>query len=376
MDDSSILSDIQFDQTRISIQRLLDDSEPDSPIPEPRKYLISTKQPNTLSLPPPRLVQPEETDDHVGLLKNLALRFEAQALEAFSASKAALTADLNAKLEAQHLELTATIKAVSEKKEQLENDLCSTKKLAKTRLNQLNGLVILFGKLRKALQQRVLLKTAVEAWKSHHRGTYELRVKTRLAAHLAKQRALSQVLGAWRAFAADEALDKKLEAVRAEVEATKEDEIRTFADERASFMKELEFLKLALKEERDNKDKFQENLKRLFQRNISSLNFEAMTLLTPNSQLAASPSPGFGSMTVGLLPELGSPPVNPYAQSMPVATRALTDSEHAHSLSGLPFVNYSAELNRSFADSDTPKSGRPRFQRFVPGTVVGRPNNK
>ena len=110
-----------------------------------------------------------------------------------------------------------------------------------------------------------------------------------------------------------------------------------------------------------------------------------MTLLTGPGQLpvgshvGGSPSPGLGSMTVGLSTELVSTsPQNPYAQTMPVASRALTEtqSDHAHSLSGLPFVNYSADLNRSFADSDTPKSGKPRFQRFVPGTVVGRPNNK
>ena len=366
MDDS--ISDIDLNQTTLSLNRLLEDSDPESPTPQAPKYQI-TPFPALAVLPPPapRLVQASDAQDHSELIRSLARRFEVEALGAFSASKEALTADLNAKLEAQHLELTATIRALTEKTTGLNKELVLTKTVANKRLSQLHGLVSIFARIRKAVQHSVLVRGALDAWKRHHVGAYELRVKLRQAARQTKQRTLSQVVGAWRAFAVEEALEKKLEAVRAEVEATKEDEIREFASERDSLVKEINFLKLALKEERDNKDKVQDNLKRLFQRNISNLNLEAMTLLTGTCELDDT----LGSRAPSVVMGFTSPPPikNPYASTMP--GRVGSSSIDAHSLSGLPFVN--AELNRSFADSlGTPS--KPRFQRFVPGTVVGRLN--
>ena len=385
MDEESHLSEIDLRETSLCLQRLLEDSEPDSPGPQRRQFLLDLPR-ETPALPgsPPRVEDAEEDAASEELLKALARRFESEALQAFAEAKRRLMGDLDAKLESQNLQLTAAIRQLTGKKEKLEFELDQTRSLASKRFRQLSGLVLIFSNLRRSLQETSLLRQSLDAWKQYRVSAYELRVKQRQAGLIERLRSCARIVGAWRAFTHEESLDRKLQAVRADVEATKEDELRQFGQERDALVKEVDFLKLQLKEERENKDSLQDNLKRLFQRNISNLSLEAMTLLHPAGALSFGTDTARAHTThipLDLMVGAASPAPSSVIYGERLSATMPTGGQS--SLSGLPFVtNYSSELNRSsLSDIGTPKTANgsvssQRFQRFVPGTVVGRSSAK
>ena len=277
------------------------------------------------------------------------------AFHAFDTAKHRIVSELTARMEAQRMHLEATAESLSTQLIALKDKYSESESKNTKRSRQVNGLVTIVSKARLALLSHFRLQSAFKHWRLYLTLHHSSQVKKKMALRMHARRLSSAVVTAWRLRSQATAVNRRILACKAEAETATVTALKSAAGEKDAFAKENDFLREMLRQEKDAKNEIYENLKRVFMRGVSALNFEAMTVLggddslLPHSSTVQAPS---------VLDPIPTPQTPPNAHQSPTT---LT----------LPYVSYQPTFkNQSFAEQ--PPSPTRKWQRAAAGSVVGK----
>lgn len=273
-----------------------------------------------------------------------------QAFHAFDAAKTRIVKELTARIEAQRMHLSATIESLSSQLSNLQEKYAEADSRNTKRSRQVNGLVTIVSKARISLLSHFRLQTTFRHWRLFVNLQRNSHQKKRMTGRMHYHRSAGAIFNAWRGRSTATAVNRKLAANKAESEKYTEDALKAQAGERDALVKENDFLRETLRLEKEAKNDIHENLRRVFMRGVSALNFEAMTVLGGDDSLLPSIAPS-------VIEPLPHPQTPPSAHQQPAT---LT----------LPYVSYQASNNKSVSEQAV--SPTRKWQRPAPGTVVGK----
>lgn len=275
-----------------------------------------------------------------------------QAYHAFDTAKMRIVKELSARIEAQRMHLTATIESLTSQLNTLQEKYADADSKNTKRSRQVNGLVTIVSKARISLLSHFRLQTTFKHWRLFVALQRNSSHKKRMTHRMHYHRLAGAIFTAWRGKSTATAVNRKLLANKAEAEKYTEEALKAQAGERDALLKENEFLRETLRIEKESKNEIHENLRRVFMRGVSALNFEAMTVLGGDDSLL--PSSAYAPSVIEPLP---NPQTPPSAHQQPTT---LT----------LPYVSYQPSNNKSVSEQAV--SPTRKWQRPAPGTVVGK----
>jgi len=292
----------------------------DSPEPSP---IMPASNPMDVSSASTRPVVVEAgTQDSDLISFNAALdasiaSFKQSAVRDFDQAKIRLQAMQKAQRDADTLQWqsivndkNSLIESLTSRNDNLQNELTSAN------LRTANSLKI-GAQTRYRLQQKADAKLSFEKWRRTTDWTRNMQMKTNMAFRLRKERLLHSVVSCWERKVKEAREQKHLERVQSANQLDRQKMISMTQLEKENLQNEINNLRTALAKEQEAKNNLQDNLKRVFMRGVSALNFEAMSLLA-GEEASKSALPEVDEQIAQLTTKFETTPVTQASMPTPV----------------------------------------------------------